>query len=108
HAEEHGHHNHEPMLMILPLIVLAIGAIFADYLNFPCPKVSEFLGRSPSLQYAYELASIRYAGEAHPLTAEAFGVVEKTAAATEHAFNAWPMIIGRIVAIAGISLAYLP
>src|SRR6185369_12974877 len=34
-AEHEHHHNHEPALMILPLVVLAIGAIFAGLLNVP-------------------------------------------------------------------------
>ena len=32
-AHAHGEHNHEPMLMILPLVVLAIGALLAGWLN---------------------------------------------------------------------------
>src|SRR5256714_10902281 len=32
---EHGEHNHEPMLMIAPLIVLAIGALLAGLFNWP-------------------------------------------------------------------------
>src|SRR4029077_4719838 len=34
HADEDHHHNHEPALMILPLIVLAIGALAAGYINW--------------------------------------------------------------------------
>jgi NADH-quinone oxidoreductase subunit L len=103
HADEHDHHNHEPMLMILPLIVLAIGALAAGYLNVPWPKLSQFLGHSPSFQYAYDLASARYSPEA--ISAEGFGVVEH--AGTETAFNIWPMVIGGLVSIAGILLAYM-
>ena len=35
HGHDHEHHNHEPLLMIAPLALLAIGALLAGYLNFP-------------------------------------------------------------------------
>ena len=59
----HGHHNHEPMIMILPLVVLAIGALLAGYLNWPKRTASaEFLGHSPSFAGydAATAASIRH------------------------------------------------
>ena len=47
--KHHGHthadsHNHEPAIMILPLVVLALGAIFVGYVNWP-----EWEGRHVSL-----------------------------------------------------------
>ena len=52
------HHNHEPAIMILPLVVLAIGAIFAGWLNFPerQDSLGGFLGTSPSFRLGYEKA----------------------------------------------------
>src|SRR5688500_1927994 len=35
HGHDHGHHDHEPMIMIAPLVVLAIGALLAGLLNLP-------------------------------------------------------------------------
>ena len=63
HDDAHAHdehHNHEPMLMILPLVVLAVGALFAGYLNWPQDHLAKFLGKSPSVHFAYEIASSRY------------------------------------------------
>ena len=57
-----GHHNHEPMLMIAPLIVLAIGAILAGYLNWPEREhtLGDFLGQSPSYRLGYQKATDRF------------------------------------------------
>jgi NADH-quinone oxidoreductase subunit L len=58
HDDAHAHdehHNHEPMLMILPLVVLAVGALFAGYLNWPQDHLAKFLGKSPSVHFAYEV-----------------------------------------------------
>ena len=53
HMPHTSHHNHEPMLMILPLVVLAIGAIVRRAtLNFTTSSLGEFLGKSPSFQPA--------------------------------------------------------
>jgi NADH-quinone oxidoreductase subunit L len=100
HGEDHGHHNHEPFIMIFPLIVLAIGALLAGYLNWPKTGLANFLGHSPSISYAYDLASAHY----QDLSPEGFGVVEK--ANPEEAHVPWAMIVGGLVSIAGITLAY--
>ena len=44
--------------MILPLVVLAIGALVAGFLNFPerDNSLAGFLGKSPSFALAYEVA----------------------------------------------------
>ena len=64
HGGDHGHHNHEPMLMILPLALLAIGALFAGFLNLPTEtfghKLGHFLGQSPSFKLGYDKASATY------------------------------------------------
>jgi NADH-quinone oxidoreductase subunit L len=104
HGEDHGHHNHEPFIMIFPLIVLAIGAVAAGYLNWPKAGIANFLGHSPSISYAYDLASTRYEN----LNPEGFGVVEKPTAGAEesHQYITGAMIVGALVAGGGILLAY--
>jgi NADH-quinone oxidoreductase subunit L len=52
----HGHHNHEPLVMILPLVILAIGAVFGGLLNVPGHQLAHFLGESPSFNYGYRSA----------------------------------------------------
>ena len=96
HHEEH-HHNHEPMLMILPLIVLAIGALFGGLFNFHWHFLGDFLGKSPSFKYAFELA------KDHGANAESFGQPEAGAAGESMS----PLVVGGLVAIAGIALAFV-
>ncbi len=112
HAGDHAHHNHEPALMMVPLIVLAVGALLAGYLNFPKENLGEFLGRSPSLQLAYEGAAHHYGDTG---IAMAMGQVEiaedwaknnATAAEEEHSLHLTMMIVSGFIAVAGIFLAY--
>ncbi len=55
HLEHNSHahkgHSHEPWIMIAPLVLLALGAIFVGYLNWPERHASlgGFLHESPSL-----------------------------------------------------------
>ena len=66
HAAEH-HHDHEPMIMIAPLVILALGALFAGLLNLPDPlhivpdrvehALGNFLGASPSFAQSYQMES---------------------------------------------------
>jgi NADH-quinone oxidoreductase subunit L len=98
--DQHGHHDHEPMILIIPLVVLAIGALLAGYLNWPKEGLAGFLGHSPSFQLAASLV-----GEADRA---GFGqhAVEHNAVEVEHSpFNA-VMLISGLIAIAGIGLAY--
>jgi len=88
--------------MILPLVVLCIGALLAGYLNWPHEHLSEFLGHSPSFRLAYEVAN--HSGA--EVNAELFGQSEGGA---EHATSLAPtpaMIVGAIVAVSGILLAF--
>jgi NADH-quinone oxidoreductase subunit L len=119
HDADH-HHNHEPWIMILPLVVLAIGAIFAGALNFPerHNSLGGFLGESPSFRLAYEKASAnpeyKEAVSALPMgqfetneelvnnNAE-YRDTEKSEAQTHITL----MIISGFISIAGISLAYM-
>src|SRR6185436_4423965 len=76
HGHEHHEHNHEPMIMIAPLVILAIGAILAGYLNFPSEKLGHFLGQSPSFVSAYEIARDEYdlRRPEHPVNPVMFGL----------------------------------
>ncbi|HEX5243462.1 MAG TPA: NADH-quinone oxidoreductase subunit L [Tepidisphaeraceae bacterium] len=101
HGHGHdGHHNHEPMIMMLPLIILAIGALLAGYLNFPGEWFAEFLGKSPSLQQTFKIAeSINH----DPHLAALFGQPE-----TSPVGHNWMlMLISGLISIAGVGLAYV-
>ncbi|HUB26023.1 MAG TPA: NADH-quinone oxidoreductase subunit L [Tepidisphaeraceae bacterium] len=97
HAGEH-HHNHEPALMIVPLVILAAGALLGGLFNFPSHSLGNFLGHSPSFQYSYELAK-----QTRDVSAEAYGQPEAEAGASELP----AMVVGGLLAIGGIFLAYL-
>jgi NADH-quinone oxidoreductase subunit L len=95
---EAAHHNHEPMLMIFPLIILAIGALFGGLLNFPTNHLGDFLGKSPSFKLAFDLAK----EQGTAVSAENFGQPEM---AGEISYAA--LILGGAIAVAGIFLAYM-
>jgi NADH-quinone oxidoreductase subunit L len=106
HAHGHGdgHHNHEPLSMIIPLIVLAIGALTAGYLNWPerAHNLAGFLAQSPSFALGYEEA---LAQKMPNLTRNHYGL-EDPSGAHPPLFSLM-MVIGGLVAIAGIALAYV-
>jgi NADH-quinone oxidoreductase subunit L len=101
HEPDHaGHHDHEPMILILPLVVLAIGALLAGYFNWPKEGLGGFLGHSPSFQLAASMVD-----EAQRV---GFGqhAIEHNATEVAHSpFNA-VMLISGLIAVAGIGLAY--
>jgi NADH-quinone oxidoreductase subunit L len=99
-ATDHGHgghgaHNHEPALMIVPLIVLAIGAVFAGLFNFPSGSLGGFLGKGASFLLAGKVA-VNAIGD----TAAKEGFTSDT-----HGFNVM-MLVSFVVASAGIVLAW--
>jgi NADH-quinone oxidoreductase subunit L len=96
HDEHHAHHNHEPAIMIVPLIVLAIGALFGGLFNVPSSALSDFLGHSPSFRYSYDLAHIT----GSVVSSQAYG---QPGGEAESPWAAW--IIGGAIAVAGIALA---
>ena len=57
---EHGAHNHEPALMIVPLVILAIGAVAAGIFNWPFGWLGGFLGKSGSFSLASQAAVVAY------------------------------------------------
>jgi NADH-quinone oxidoreductase subunit L len=105
HHGEHDHH-HEPNLMIVPLIILAIGAFFAGYINWPAEKLGEFLHESPSFALAQQVANEHY-GETN-VTPSGFGAEErdKEVASRENTHHLYMMIVSGLIALAGIGLAY--
>ncbi len=109
---EHGHHNHEPFSMMLPLFVLCIGAIFAGLLNFPwavgpipAHALGSFLGQSPSFQGAYVSASGEF-GEAE-LNGGMFGQHVEPAAGHADDSHTFVMAASIVIAFSGVLLAYL-
>jgi NADH-quinone oxidoreductase subunit L len=86
--EEAGHHAHEsPGIMTIPLVVLAVGAVFAGIVVEPFTHwFSDFLGGTPSLQQAAAVAP----------TPE-----------VAHHFNWTIGIIGTVLALGGLGLAYV-
>jgi len=112
-AETHGqgdqqHGRREPAVMILPLVVLAVGAILAGYLNWPERQASlgRFLGQSPSLCLSHTLAS-RYGVDVPPVP---FGVEEDPDKKVRDAMNVLHtnmMVASGLIAALGIYVAYL-
>ena len=110
----HGHgdhsHNHEPLLMIAPLIVLAIGAVLAGYLNWPGEFLGRFLGHSPSIVYAYNVA-LSKATETATIDPSTFGqeVDHLTSVMSQKSPYAHYllMLVSGAVSLSGIFLAYL-
>lgn len=101
----HSHeHNHEPFLMIAPLAILAIGALFAGVINLPfgagvsAHSLGHFLSQSPSFAYGYQAATHTYA--VADVDAAGFGQV------SEEAISVLPLVIGGAVALLGIAIAY--
>ncbi|MGF1633803.1 MAG: NADH-quinone oxidoreductase subunit L [Phycisphaerae bacterium] len=102
----HGdhHHNHEPLSMMLPLAVLALGAIFIGIINLPfglgvpAHMLGTFLAQSPSFANAALVAAATFP-EAAAANELAFG----TTAGEVHVSA---LVIGSIVAVAGIALAW--
>jgi NADH-quinone oxidoreductase subunit L len=99
------------MIMILPLFVLAIGAVAAGYLNFPAHHIGHFLGYSPSMIDSYNVATAAYTDPAHPVNPVVFGMANdprpEEMKHAEHTMHYVFMGISGAIAIAGIALAFL-
>jgi NADH-quinone oxidoreductase subunit L len=91
-ADDH-HHNHEPWVMMLPLILLAIGALFGGFFNFH-DGLGDFLGKSPSFDLAWKLTTVPGANFGQPEAEASHGI-------------SWIMVFSGLISIAGIALAYL-
>jgi NADH-quinone oxidoreductase subunit L len=98
-ANTHGHdehHSHEPASMMIPLIVLAIGAVLAGYINWPGNTLGRFLGQSPSYILGNQVA---LAAGMPKVDAVNFGL--------EPAHLEWGgLVLGGIVSVIGILIAF--
>jgi NADH-quinone oxidoreductase subunit L len=109
HADHHDHHHsHEPALMILPLVLLAIGAVGVGIINLPfdfglkAHSLSDFLAQSPSLQLG--LAGVADETARADVAAQ-FGQYV-AAASVQKASHFTPMMIASAISIAGIAAAF--
>jgi NADH-quinone oxidoreductase subunit L len=103
--DEHEHHNHEPLLMIVPLIVLAVGALLAGFFNYPEERLGEFLGQSPSLIRTFHVAE-KTGAEVNPLPLGQDDHRDPEIKEREHSTHMTFMIISGLISISGIGLAY--
>jgi NADH-quinone oxidoreductase subunit L len=85
-AHQEHEHNHEPMIMMLPLILLAIGAIFAGYINWPTHRLGDFLEASPSIAAVHAVV---------PITPEHEPAITML------------MVISAVITLVGIFIAYV-
>jgi NADH-quinone oxidoreductase subunit L len=104
--DDHGHHNHEPFVMIMPLVVLAAGAVLSGILLFWGHSLGHFLGGSESFARAYPVARTYFGELASPLQ---FGQPDTRSGDVEHEkqLHRVMMVVSTLVAAAGILLAYL-
>jgi len=99
---DHGHHNHEPMLMLAPLFILAVGALLGGLFNWPGESLARFLGNSPSFQLGYQIAQPLYV--AHPVQAASWG--QPGAEGEKPPIFTVAMLLGFLISAAGIYAAY--
>jgi len=105
--DEHAHHNHEPVSMMLPLAILAIGALLAGIINLPFAagikehSLGHFLSQSPSFAIGFEQAEKSY-GVLTDSDRLGFG----QAPSAEHHIGVGGFVIGGSAAILGIVIAY--
>jgi NADH-quinone oxidoreductase subunit L len=100
-----GHHDHEPAIMIWPLIVLAAGALLAGFLNTPFAHLlGDFLGHSPSFHHGYAVAAETFAKAPHAVDPLQWG---QHVAGAHGGFHWVPILSSIAVAAGGIGLAYL-
>jgi NADH:ubiquinone oxidoreductase subunit 5 (subunit L)/multisubunit Na+/H+ antiporter MnhA subunit len=103
-AHEDPHHDHEPLIMLAPLYILAIGAVAIGWIVLRNGQLATFLGHSPSFSMAYDMARLRFDGAGGPKVNPAmFGQPE--AAPTEWEFP-WSLLLGAGVSLTGFGLAY--
>src|SRR5207253_2998709 len=115
HDDDAGHHDHEPSIMIVPLVVLAIGAVLAGCLNVPerVKSLGGFLGQSPSVAQSYDVVMRQDASQIHPLAFGQFKDQEdlethdKPFVEAEHALHWRVMAASFLVFFVGIYFAYL-
>jgi NADH-quinone oxidoreductase subunit L len=105
HGHDDHHHDHEPLVMIAPLAVLAVGALVAGFFQFPFHWLGSFLGDSPSFFYGWDMTASAYGGNYVKPSPGAFGY--ETLGFGAWLLEVWPgLLIGSVVALSGIGLAY--
>jgi len=85
-AHQHRKHSHESLILMLPLALLAEGAILAGFLNWPKSGLGDFLAASPSIAVATAGAPAAEPGS-EPLFTPIMGM-------------------SALISLAGIALAY--
>ena len=106
HHADAAHHDHEPWIMMAPLYVLAIGALCIGWIVVRNSQISSFLGHSPSIQMAYDMARLRFDSLPGPhVDPVVFGHPEL--AGDNEPLIPWSMLLGAGVSLAGLGLAYL-
>jgi NADH-quinone oxidoreductase subunit L len=102
-AGKHGdhHHNHEPMIMIAPLVILAVGAVLAGFLNWPGAFLGDLLGHSRSFQLTQMVADAKFG----PGQIEAAGLGQHAPGAEHDPFNI-VMLVSAAIAGLGVFTAY--
>ena len=101
--------------MIVPLVLLAIGAALAGYINIPNHHLGHFLGRSPSMMLAYNVASITYnklevEHSEEIVSPVPFGHADERGEEIidrEHRTHLYFMIVSGLISALGILMAYL-
>jgi NADH-quinone oxidoreductase subunit L len=106
HADQ-GHHNHEPFIMIFPLVVLALGALLAGVLAWN-HSLSDFLGNSPSLAQSYAVVEQRMGSESvNPIFSGQLDAYRDPGAEEySHDVHILIMTLSILAALSGIYLAY--
>jgi NADH-quinone oxidoreductase subunit L len=111
HEKHHQetHHNHEPMVMMLPLAILALGAILAGYLNWPerDATLGHFLHNSPSLLQSERMARAAYGTVVSPAQFGGEEVEDEHVRHEMHSLHLNMMIVSGLISVMGIYLAYL-
>ena len=95
----HGEHDHEPLIMIVPLAVLALGAVLIGYINTPVwHGLGDFIGGSPSLALGFEKAKLAFP--------KVDGIGYGQHGETEWLEVIIGLLVGAAVSIAGIAAAW--
>jgi NADH-quinone oxidoreductase subunit L len=118
HAAHGGAHSskREPLLMIVPLVLLAIGALAAGFLNFPHREgwsLGHFLGQSPSVYIAHYSAVFEFTsklpdGQLGPpvVPMDAFGMSGDASPVKGPVSHLGMFIISGVLAALGIAAAW--
>ena len=109
HAKERKPHNHEPMLMILPLVLLAIGALLSGWYLARENKLGHFLGTSPSFTAGFHIAAghVRDGSDAVAFDPAMWGKTLEGEPEGEEPSHVAIMAISVLIAFLGILLAYV-